>query len=189
MTKMSTFDFAMDSFVAVEAPEGTDPETLHEQALEKFKERLRDGDVMLEFMGNPDLDDTPVEYNWVYNTTSQTDDLQNEIRAAFVDAIFLTEDSLPVVLIKATGKRKVVGQKLADVTGYNVYYSRRMEGNCGHGPDEYMFFLGYVYNPEHDDGSMDEWALEYGKVYASPEEAVSNRYNENGDGKVAWPLK
>lgn len=52
---MITFDFGMDSFVAVEAPEGTDPDTLHALALEKFKERLAQGDVVLEFLGNPEL--------------------------------------------------------------------------------------------------------------------------------------
>ncbi len=54
---MATFDFGMDSFVAVEAPEGTDPDTLHTQAIELFKERLASGDIVLEFLGNPDLGD------------------------------------------------------------------------------------------------------------------------------------
>lgn len=47
--KMVSFDFIMDTFVAVEAPEGTDPETLVEQAKEKFMERLADGSAVVVF--------------------------------------------------------------------------------------------------------------------------------------------
>lgn len=47
--KMVSFDFIMDSFVAVQAPEGTDPDTLVEQAKELFMERLRDGHAVVVF--------------------------------------------------------------------------------------------------------------------------------------------
>ncbi len=47
--KMVSFDFIMDSFVAVQAPEGTDPETLIEQAKDKFRERLADGSAIVIF--------------------------------------------------------------------------------------------------------------------------------------------
>jgi len=46
-----SFDFSMDTFIAVKAAPGTDPDTLHKQALEKFKERLAQGDVVLTFEG------------------------------------------------------------------------------------------------------------------------------------------
>jgi len=48
--KIVGFDFGMDSFVSVKAPEDTDPDTLHDQALELFRERLAQGDVTLEFI-------------------------------------------------------------------------------------------------------------------------------------------
>jgi len=44
-----SFDFIMDSFVAVQAPRGTDPETLVEQAKAKFVERLHSGDAIVVF--------------------------------------------------------------------------------------------------------------------------------------------
>jgi len=45
------FDFDMDSFVSVQAPEGTDPGTLTEQALALFAERISSGDAAVTFAG------------------------------------------------------------------------------------------------------------------------------------------
>jgi hypothetical protein len=39
----------MDSLVSVDAPIGTDPESLIEQALNKFIQRIKDNDVTLAF--------------------------------------------------------------------------------------------------------------------------------------------
>ena len=44
MVEVVGFDFEMLSFVSVEAPDGTDPETLVEKALDLFVERIRNGD-------------------------------------------------------------------------------------------------------------------------------------------------
>lgn len=48
-TKIVSFDFHMDTFVAVEAPKCTDPETLYEQAKELFKERVASGEFEIIF--------------------------------------------------------------------------------------------------------------------------------------------
>jgi|2_EtaG_2_1085320.scaffolds.fasta_scaffold17516_2 hypothetical protein len=47
--KIVGFDFEADTFVSVQAPEGTDPDTLHEQAIALFKERLAAGDFVVRF--------------------------------------------------------------------------------------------------------------------------------------------
>ena len=52
MTKMSnkvSYDFVLDSIVAVDAPIGTNPETLIEQAKEKFVQRILSNDVEVTF--------------------------------------------------------------------------------------------------------------------------------------------
>ena len=54
--KMAQFDFIMDTFVSVQAPEGTDPETLYEQAQELFVERIIDGNAEIVFDGIFDED-------------------------------------------------------------------------------------------------------------------------------------
>ncbi len=54
MDKMIGFDFEADSFVCVEAPEGTDPDTLIDAVIDKFKERIRERDFIVSFMGTYD---------------------------------------------------------------------------------------------------------------------------------------
>ena len=44
-----SYDFTLDSCVAVDAPIGTDPETLIEQAKAKFVQRILDNDVEINF--------------------------------------------------------------------------------------------------------------------------------------------
>jgi len=47
--KRVSYDFLVDSLVSVDAPEGTDPDTLIEKALQKLCQRAREGDVALMF--------------------------------------------------------------------------------------------------------------------------------------------
>lgn len=52
MTKMSnkvSYDFVLDSIVTVDAPIGTNPETLIEQAKEKFVQRILSNDIEVTF--------------------------------------------------------------------------------------------------------------------------------------------
>jgi hypothetical protein len=44
-----SYDFSLDIFVAVDAPIGTDPETLVEEAKAKFIERLLEDDASVVF--------------------------------------------------------------------------------------------------------------------------------------------
>jgi len=44
-----SYDFVLDSCVAVDAPIGTDPETLIEQAKAKFVQRILEDDVTVSF--------------------------------------------------------------------------------------------------------------------------------------------
>ena len=44
-----SYDFTLDSIVAVDAPVGTDPETLVEQAKAKFVQRILEDDVSVVF--------------------------------------------------------------------------------------------------------------------------------------------
>ena len=47
--KQVTYDFIVDSFVTVVAPIGTDPESLVEQALNKFVQIVTEYDIELTF--------------------------------------------------------------------------------------------------------------------------------------------
>ena len=47
--KLVTYDFIVDSFVTVDAPIGTDPESLVEQALNKFVRLMTTNDLELTF--------------------------------------------------------------------------------------------------------------------------------------------
>lgn len=49
MSNKVSYDFTLDSCVAVDAPIGTDPETLIEQAKAKFIDRILDGDIVVVF--------------------------------------------------------------------------------------------------------------------------------------------
>ena len=49
MSKMVSYDFSLDSIVAVDAPIGTDPDTLIEQVKEKLIQRIREHDVTIVF--------------------------------------------------------------------------------------------------------------------------------------------
>jgi hypothetical protein len=43
--KTLSYDFEMTSFVGIEAPEGTDPETLYYKALAEFRKRCNEGEA------------------------------------------------------------------------------------------------------------------------------------------------
>jgi hypothetical protein len=45
--KKVSYDFEMTSFVGIEAPEGTDPDTLHEQALAEFARRCLNNEAQI----------------------------------------------------------------------------------------------------------------------------------------------
>tara|TARA_R100000951_G_scaffold43708_1_gene36926 strand:+ start:254 stop:499 length:246 start_codon:yes stop_codon:yes gene_type:complete len=49
MSKLVNYDFSIDSLVSVQAPEGTDPETLISQAMIKIIQRIREKDLTLMF--------------------------------------------------------------------------------------------------------------------------------------------
>ena len=49
MSKMISYDFTVDSIVSVDAPIGTDPETLIRSAKIKLIERINEDDVTLIF--------------------------------------------------------------------------------------------------------------------------------------------
>jgi hypothetical protein len=49
MSNKVSYDFVLDSCVAVDAPIGTDPETLIEQAKAKFIDRILSNDVTVAF--------------------------------------------------------------------------------------------------------------------------------------------
>lgn len=49
MNKNVTYDFSLDSIVAVDAPIGTDPDTLIEQAKQKLIQRILEDDCTMIF--------------------------------------------------------------------------------------------------------------------------------------------
>lgn len=49
MSKIVNYDFTIDSLISVEAPAGTDPETLVGQALIKIIQRAREHDLSIMF--------------------------------------------------------------------------------------------------------------------------------------------
>ena len=49
MSKNVSYDFGLDSIIAIDAPIGTDPDTLIEQAKQKLIERIREGNITFRF--------------------------------------------------------------------------------------------------------------------------------------------
>ncbi|WP_291810328.1 hypothetical protein [Limnobacter sp.] len=49
MTKLVQYDFSIDNLVTVQAPEGTDPETLREEALLKVWNLMKDDCIEVVF--------------------------------------------------------------------------------------------------------------------------------------------
>jgi len=50
MIKTIEYDFGLDTFISITAPIGTDPNTLITQAIDRFKERLTEEAVEVQFL-------------------------------------------------------------------------------------------------------------------------------------------
>ena len=64
MSKNVTYDFGLDSIVAVDAPIGTDPDTLIEQVKEKLIQRIREDDVTIVFENIYDSETGAYDEDW-----------------------------------------------------------------------------------------------------------------------------
>ena len=62
--KQVTYDFSIDSFVTVVAPIGTDPESLVEQALNKFVQIVTVYDIELTFETIYDHENETYDEDW-----------------------------------------------------------------------------------------------------------------------------
>ena len=58
------YDFTLDSCVAIDAPIGTDPDTLIEQAKAKFVERILDNDITVVFENIFDSETGAYDQDW-----------------------------------------------------------------------------------------------------------------------------
>ena len=68
MSNEVSYDFTLDSCVAVDAPIGTDPETLIEQAKAKFVQRILEGDIVVVFENIFDSETGVYDEDWkTYN--------------------------------------------------------------------------------------------------------------------------
>jgi hypothetical protein len=64
MNKNVFYDFSLDSIVAVDAPIGTDPDTLIEQVKEKLIQRIREDDVTIVFENIYDGETGAYDEDW-----------------------------------------------------------------------------------------------------------------------------
>ncbi len=64
MNKNITYDFSLDSIVAVDAPIGTDPDTLIEQAKRKLIQRIQEDDVTIVFESIYDGETGSYDEDW-----------------------------------------------------------------------------------------------------------------------------
>jgi hypothetical protein len=64
MSKNVSYDFGLDSIVAVDAPIGTDPDTLIEQVKEKLIQRIREDDVTIVFENIYDSETGSYDDDW-----------------------------------------------------------------------------------------------------------------------------
>ena len=62
--KQVKYDFSMDSLVSVDAPIGTDPNSLIGQALNKFIQRIEDNDATLTFETIYDGENSAYDEDW-----------------------------------------------------------------------------------------------------------------------------
>ena len=68
MSNNVSYDFVLDTCVAVDAPIGTDPETLIEQAKAKFVQRILEGDIVVVFENIFDSETGVYDEDWkTYN--------------------------------------------------------------------------------------------------------------------------
>ena len=72
MSKNVFYDFSLDSIVAVDAPIGTDPDTLIEQAKQKIVEIILTDDVTIVFENIYDCETGAYDTDWEnYSRNSQ----------------------------------------------------------------------------------------------------------------------
>ena len=59
-----SYDFAVDNVIAVDAPIGTDPDTLIEQVKVKLIERIQEGDISFTFENIFDAETGDYDEDW-----------------------------------------------------------------------------------------------------------------------------
>ena len=64
MSKNVTYDFSVDSIIAIDAPIGTDPETLIRSAKIKLIERINENDVIITFENIFDSETGAYDEDW-----------------------------------------------------------------------------------------------------------------------------
>ena len=64
VNKNVTYDFGLDSIVAVDAPIGTDPDTLIEQVKQKLIQRIQEDDVTIVFENIYDGETGAYDEDW-----------------------------------------------------------------------------------------------------------------------------
>tara|TARA_R100000005_G_scaffold46419_1_gene22122 strand:+ start:786 stop:998 length:213 start_codon:yes stop_codon:yes gene_type:complete len=64
MTNNVSYDFSVDSVVVVDAPIGTDPDTLIEEAKQKLIERIQEGDITFRFENIFDAETAAYDEDW-----------------------------------------------------------------------------------------------------------------------------
>ena len=71
MNKNISYDFTVDSVVAVDAPIGTDPDTLIQQVKQKLIQRIQEDDVTIVFENIYDGETGAYDENWEDYTRDQ----------------------------------------------------------------------------------------------------------------------
>jgi len=64
MSNKVTYDFSLDSIVAIDAPIGTDPDTLVDQCIEKLINLLHERDVTFSFENVFDSETGDYDIDW-----------------------------------------------------------------------------------------------------------------------------
>ena len=64
MPEKIAYDFSIDSIVSVDAPVGTNPESLHGQVLKKLLDRLLSRDIEVRFENTFDSSDGTYSEEW-----------------------------------------------------------------------------------------------------------------------------
>jgi len=64
MSNKVSYDFSVDSIVAVDAPIGTDPDTLIEEAKQKLIERIEEGNITFQFENIFDAETGAYDEDW-----------------------------------------------------------------------------------------------------------------------------
>lgn len=64
MTNNVSYDFSVDNVVAVDAPIGTDPDTLIEQVKQRLIHKIREGDIAFRFESIFDSETGAYDEDW-----------------------------------------------------------------------------------------------------------------------------